>query len=99
VPLPIPDDPEPLPGVAINIDASSTVIVPGEDFVDLWHALVLRGAVAQSEFPGEMNKHRNEIARLLLRLRYIEPIHLQGEDGLRLVPIPSPNSPVLVAVR
>lgn len=76
---------DPLPSVRI-IDGRRELVLAGEDFAELWHTLVQRGAIARSELPGDLGDAAEPVLRLLERLEYVQPMRLGDDDGVRFVP-------------
>lgn len=94
-------DPNALPSVSVDLESSGRSLeIPGENLLDLWQALRLRGAVELSSFPGVMNDKAAVFAERLQTLEYLKPMKF-GEDrrpGLRYAPPSATLPPVAIDV-
>lgn len=93
----VPSSTEELPSLEVPANDGELVVVSGEEMLDFWQALKLRGAVELASLPREFQRTAtaaNAIADKLFELQYIKPIRF-GRDqrpGLRYAP-PSRSQP------
>jgi hypothetical protein len=73
------EEPAPLPPIPLTKE----VEVRGEDLENLWHRLTQRGALelTAKDIPGQLATVVEELAELLLRLRYIRRMTFIARDG------------------
>jgi hypothetical protein len=94
-------DPDALPSILVDLEGSgSGLVISGENLLDLWQALRLRGAVELSRFPGAMNEKAEAFAERLQTLEYLKPMKF-GEErrpGLRYAPPSATFPPVTIDV-
>jgi len=89
-----PQDLEELPGLEMRIRDGSPFVIPGEQMLDFWQTLKLRGALELAALPHAVQETASSFAETLVTLDYIKPMQF-GRDrrpGLRYAP-PSLSHP------
>jgi O-acetyl-ADP-ribose deacetylase (regulator of RNase III) len=79
--------------LVLSISAGKNIVLPAEDFEDLWNSLRLRGGLRQDEFPGMLREYPQVVMKLLLKLDYLQPFQFVKSNsfdqrvlGIRFAP-------------
>jgi O-acetyl-ADP-ribose deacetylase (regulator of RNase III) len=89
-----PQTPEELPSLEVQLRNGSPFVITGEQMLDFWQTLKLRGALELAALPRPLREPASSFAEKLLTLEYIKPMQFGGDrrPGLRYAP-PSLSHP------
>jgi O-acetyl-ADP-ribose deacetylase (regulator of RNase III) len=102
-----PGSDEDVPSLIVQLTRGTTVTLPGQDLEELWNSLRMRGALRQDEFPGSLREQAQLVAKLLLKLDYVEQMKftIRGSSGreknvlgVRYAPLASEQDEPTIAV-